>query len=79
MRIFDRMKGKSAISRTADHYGVSEAEVRQEMQIALDMAWESTDPEVKRMQAELFPEGKPTLEQFIVALADLAKRERSQG
>lgn len=79
MKIFDTMKGRAAISRTAEHYGVSNAEVRAEMQKALDAAWETTDPVAKQKQAELFPNGKPTLEQFIVALSDAVKRERSQG
>lgn len=73
MKIFDNLKGRTAIRRTACHYGKTEAEIRQEMQIALDSAWDASDPDTKRMQAELFPDGKPSLEEFIIKLSKLAK------
>ena len=39
------------------------------MQEALDEAWATADPAAKQRQQQLFPDGKPSLEQFIVTLA----------
>ncbi len=74
MKIFNNEKAQKAICHTALHYGKSEDEVRQEMQIALDSAWDTSDPEAKRFQTEIFPDGKPSLEEFIAKLAEMAKQ-----
>lgn len=68
MKILDNMKGRSVIRCTADHFGESELQVRKDMQEALDAAWATDDPAAKKLQEDLFPDGKPTLEQFIVTL-----------
>lgn len=57
------------IARIAEQAGTTPGEVRQDMQEALDAAWASNDLATKRRQYELFPEGKPTLEQFILLMA----------
>ena len=59
------MRTKNAIKKTAKNNGVSEQHVRDEMQKALDAAWSTTDEEALKRQRELFPDGKPTLEEFI--------------
>lgn len=59
------MKPQKAIKKTAKNNGVSEQHVREEMQKALDAAWNTTDEEALKRQRELFPDGKPTLEKFI--------------
>lgn len=53
--------------------GTSPAKVMKEMQIALDAAWDNPDVAVRRKQRELFPDGKPTLEEFICKVSELAK------
>lgn len=68
MKIFDNMRGRASIIRTAEHFGQSEEQIRKDMQEALDAAWATDDPEAKALQEQLFPGGKPTLEQFIVTL-----------
>lgn len=60
---------EGVIARIADQAGTTPSEVRQNMQDALDAAWASNDMATKRRQYELFPEGKPTLEQFILTVA----------
>lgn len=50
-------------------YNESALQIQQEMQAALDAAWATDDPEAKALQEQLFPGGKPTLEQFIEVLA----------
>lgn len=54
------------IRKVADRYGVSPEEVRREMQAALDATWAG---EGGPKRDELFPDGKPSLEEFVVALA----------
>ena len=44
-----------------------------EMQKALDHAWENASAEEKQRQNELFPEGKPSLENFIKTMAEQVK------
>ena len=59
------MKCNRIIREMAKKNGVSEQTVRSEMQKALDEAWNSTDPSEIEKQKELFPAGKPTLDEFI--------------
>lgn len=47
------------IREVARRYGVSPEEVRREMQAALDLTWRNGP----------FPNGKPSLEEFVVTLA----------
>lgn len=44
-----------------------------EMQRAIDAAWASDAPECRRMQEELFPEGKPSVELFVARMAEYAR------
>lgn len=69
MEISDAMKGIEVIRQTAAHFGQTEEEVRQGMQEALDAAWASDDPAAKALQQQLFPNGKPCLEDFIITLS----------
>ena len=66
------MKPEKAIKSAAKNNGVSEQYVRDEMQKALDAAWNSSDEEALKRQRELFPDGKPTLEEFIRRVAKTA-------
>lgn len=69
MKIFDTMKGKAAIRGTADHFGEAPEDMRREIQAAIDAAWDTEDPAAMTLQRELFPDGKPTPEQFIATVA----------
>ena len=65
------------IKKVAKAHGVSEKEVREEMQKAIRAGRESSDPNAQAMWNRLFPDGKePTPEEFILKVATLAK---SQG
>lgn len=69
MNLRDNIKAKAAIRHAAQKCGVSAAEARRDMQEALDEAWATADPAAKQRQQELFPDGKPSLEQFIARVA----------
>jgi len=51
--------------KIAVQFGVSTDEVVREMQAAIDTAWENSDPAVREMQRQMFPTGKPSIEEFI--------------
>ena len=40
------------------------------MQAAIDAAWRSDEPDVRRLQREMFPDGKPSVEDFVAKIAD---------
>ena len=48
---------------------------KKEMQKAIDLAWSNPSPEEKIFQELYFPEGKPTVEEFIQRVASLAKQQ----
>lgn len=60
--------GAEAIRKVAEHHGKSEKVVRRELEQIIDATWASSDPEAKLMQSRLFPNGKPTPEEFIVVV-----------
>lgn len=56
---------KNIIRKIARNNGISECCIRTEMQLGLEKAWKTNDPDELRRRSELFPEGKPTLDKFI--------------
>ena len=72
------LKGKKAIIEVARKNGISVAEVRKEMEFAIDAAMKNPDPMTKRVWDECFPNGKkPTPEEFIVYIAKKVNAEVS--
>lgn len=61
---------REAISEVAKRHGVSEEEVRLEMERALLMTWGTEDGGAVQIQDEVFPEGLPEPERFISRLAE---------
>lgn len=57
------------IQTIAREQGVTETKVRRDMQEAIDVAWNTNDPAAKARQNLLFPNGKPTPEEFIDGLS----------
>lgn len=53
----------------AEEFGVLPQELVKEMQDTIDASWNSGDEEVIRNQKSLFPDGKPTVEEFIKKVA----------
>lgn len=52
--------------------------VRREIQAAIDAAWDTDDLGALKLQRELFPNGKPTPEEFIVVVAAHEKKTRPE-
>ena len=74
MRTFDIMKGKYIIQKTARELGKTEQEVRADLQFLVDDYWEKDTPNVRRSRAILFPQGKPSPDEYIIVLARHTKR-----
>ena len=62
---------KDVIKEMAKKHGVSEVEIRESICEAIEVAWNTLDPETKRQQRELFPRGKPSPEEFICVVANM--------
>lgn len=76
MKLKDKIRAKQTIRATGRHFGISPAQSRAEMQQAIDVAWATADPDAQAYQKQLFPGGKPTVEEFIAVLGTRLK-ERS--
>ena len=48
-----------------------------EMQKAIDMAWANPTKEQKLFQERYFPNGKPTVEEFIKTVSAIARQKKS--
>ena len=56
---------KNIIKQVAKEHGVSVAEVRREMEFAIEQAYNTDDPEKRKEFQKLFGKKKPTPEEFI--------------
>lgn len=63
---------ENVIIRTAKNFDVSTPEAYDEMQKAIDAAWDTKDELALKRQKELFPNGKPTVEEFIAVVSKKA-------
>ena len=63
-----KIRAKRAIRETARRTGKTPKQCLADMQEAIDAAWETTDPAAQAYQKQLFPAGKPTVEEFIAVL-----------
>lgn len=60
---------RQIIRDVAENDGQTEAEVRKQMQALLDISWSQDDPGMRAKLDALFPDGKPSLEEFILILS----------
>lgn len=63
------LKAKIIIYALAKQKNIPEAELRREMEDALEQVWRQIEESGKGER--LFPEGKPSLEVFIIRIAEL--------
>jgi hypothetical protein len=56
----------------------TEAEVRKQMQVLLDISWSQDDPGMRAKLDARFPDGKPSLEEFILRLSDEVQKEMDE-
>lgn len=59
------------IQKMAQDQGRPVSLVRKEMREAIDAAWQTEDLAARERQQQLFPEGKPSLELFVLRLAGM--------
>ena len=68
-----KKRAKRAVRATARKTGLTPKQCLADMQEAIDVAWATADPEAQAYQNQLFPAGKPTVEEFIAVLGARAK------
>ena len=56
---------EGVFAEIARKHGIPVDEVIKEIQIALDAAWDNPDPAIRATQRRHFPNGKPTVEEFL--------------
>ncbi len=76
MKNHNTRKGKLAIRDVARRAGKTPEEVKADIEEAIAAAWESDDPAVGEMQKKLFPNGRPTPEEFIVTMSSSVQKKR---
>ena len=59
------------IERVAKEHNESLEDVRREMEYAVDQAFSNNDPKVQSKLNEYFPNGKPTVEEFIEKISNV--------
>ena len=69
----DNKQSNELFKKIADHHGVSVDEVVRDMQDTIDATWDTPDPVARKKQQELFPNGKPSIEEFIRVVAGQVK------
>ena len=67
----DNKQSNELFKKIATHHGVSVDNAVRDMQDMIDATWHNPDPEAWKRQQELFPNGKPSIEEFIRVMAKL--------
>jgi len=53
------------IEKVAAKNAISKEEVLREIQSTIDLAWNHDDPSIRARQQALFPNGKPSIDEFL--------------
>ena len=74
MTLDERLKVQRILKTMADEQGCTIAQIRRSIQVCIDdgwrISWDTNDEEAQQRWLQIFPDGKkPTVDQFIVALA----------
>ena len=69
MTIKERIKAQLVLYTVARKNGRNSAEIRQDMQEAIDAAWSAGEPAAMAEIRRWFPAGKPTVEEFLTRTA----------
>ena len=71
-----KIQRESVLERTARENGMSVEECRREMEAAIEIAMQSTDPVKQANFKRLFGDKKPTVEEFVGIIAREAVKKR---
>ena len=70
----DNKQSDELFKRIAARHGVSADEVTRDLQDMIDATWNNPDPATRKRQQELFPNGKPSVEEFIRVVTKQVKQ-----
>lgn len=73
MIITDQIRARAVIRELAQRHGTTPEAVRASMQEVIDAAWASAEPAAKARQQQLFPNGKPSVETFLLRVTEAVK------
>ena len=66
---------EGVFAEIAKKHGITVDEVVKEMRIAIDAAWDNPDPAIRATQRRHFPNGKPTVEEYLRVIVGRVKDE----
>ena len=69
-----KKQSNELLKKIAAQHGVSVDGVVREMQDLIDATWDNPDPTARKKQRALFPNGKPSIEEFICVVAKQIKQ-----
>ena len=69
-----KKQSNELFKKVAAQHSVSVDAVVREMQEAIDLTWDNPDPAARKKQRELFPNGKPSIEEFIRVMTKQIKQ-----
>ena len=72
----EQRRAERALEKMANQEGISVAELKENMENAVEIGWNNKDPQVKRYWLRVAKGKKPTVEEFILFVADEAKKKR---
>ena len=70
----DKKQLDGLLEQIAAQNGVSVDDVAREMQSTIDATWNNPDPTARESQRKLFPNGKPSIDEFILVVARQIKQ-----
>lgn len=73
MTIKEQIRAEAVIREVARRNGVTPEQCRKDIQECIDATWASADPAVKEKQQQLFPNGKPSVETFLLRVTEAVK------
>lgn len=73
MIITDQIRARAVFQELAQRHGTTSEAVRASMQECIDAAWDSPDPTARARQQQLFPNGKPSVETFLLRVTEVMK------
>lgn len=72
----DQRRAMRAIEKIAEREGKTVFDVREEMAQAIEVGWNSQDPQARRYWIRVSKGMKPSVEEFILFLSEEAKKKR---
>lgn len=74
----DQRRAERAIKKAAIKEGINTSEFRKELENAIEIGWNNKEPQIRRYWLKVAKGRKPTAEEFILFVAEEAKKKKMQ-